>query len=142
MSRLGFLVGAILLVQASASSAQPCTPGAPATPEQSARRREGVRIARTINNLEANQPGARSRKFIAQADLATSPFAAQATGAQADFLRQLDFTPGKEIMPGWTLTLDVTAEGYWFMIRDKSDPCGFTLVSNQAGLIFEAQPLR
>jgi hypothetical protein len=45
-------------------------------------------------------------------------------------------------MPGWTRTLDVTAEGYWFMIRDKSDACGFTLVSNQPGLIFEAQPLR
>jgi hypothetical protein len=60
-----------------------------------ARRREGVRLARTINNLEVNQPGAKSKKFLAQADLSTSAFAAQATGPQADFLRQLDFTHGE-----------------------------------------------
>ena len=80
--------------------------------------------------------------FVAQADLAARVSASKPSGAQADFLRQLDLTPGKEVLPGWTLTLDVTREGYWFMLRDKADPCGYTLVSNQAGLIFEAQPLR
>lgn len=45
-------------------------------------------------------------------------------------------------MPGWTLTLDLTPQGYWFMIKDKTDPCGFAFVSNQDGLIFEAQPIR
>ena len=142
MPRLVLLLAAILVSSASAASAQQCVPGTAPSPEQTARRAEGVRIARTVNNLEANQPGARDKKFLAQANLGTSPFASQATGPQADFLRQLDFTPGKEVMPSWTLTLDVTADGYWFMVRDKSDPCGFTLVSNQTGLIFTAQPLR
>ena len=139
-----FLVSLVMFaaMHPALALAQQCVPGAPLTPEQTARRRDGVRLARTVNNLEANQPGARNKKFLTQAELASSPFAAQATGPQADFLRQLDFTPGREVMAGWTLTLDVTAEGYWFMVRDKSDPCGFTLVSNQAGLIFEAQPLR
>ena len=45
-------------------------------------------------------------------------------------------------MPGWELRLDVTANGYWFSIKDKTDPCGLTFVSNQQGLILEAQPLR
>ena len=142
MSKRVFLCLVAMVLTPASALAQPCTPGAAPSPEQLARRREGVRLARTINNLQANQPGAKSGAFLAQPDLSTSPFASQATGAQADFLRQLDFTPGKEVMPGWTLTLDVTARGYWFMVRDKSDACGFTLVSNQQGLIFEGQPLR
>jgi hypothetical protein len=33
-------------------------------------------------------------------------------------------------------------QGYWFMIKDKLDPCGFAYISNQAGLIFRAEPIR
>ena len=40
------------------------------------------------------------------------------------------------------LTLDVNSTGYWFMIRDKPDPCGFAFISNQAGVIFSAEPIR
>jgi hypothetical protein len=46
------------------------------------------------------------------------------------------------MLPNWQLTLDVTAQGYWFMLKDKTDPCGFAFVSNQAGLIFKAEPIR
>ena len=49
---------------------------------------------------------------------------------------------GAEIAPGFTLTLDATGEGYWFLIKDKTDPCGFSYISNQDGLIFVAQPIR
>lgn len=49
---------------------------------------------------------------------------------------------GAEIAPGFTLTLDATAKGYWFLIKDKTDPCGFSYISNQDGLIFVAQPIR
>ena len=37
---------------------------------------------------------------------------------------------------------DVTERGYWFMIKDKIDPCGFAYVSNQVGVIFNAEPIR
>jgi hypothetical protein len=47
-----------------------------------------------------------------------------------------------EIAPGFTLTLDTTEKGYWFLIKDKTDPCGFSYISNQDGLIFVAQPIR
>ena len=142
MTRFALLFVALVGSPADTTYVQSCSAGAAPSQEQMARRRDGVRVARTINNLEANQPGAKNRKFLAQAELPASPFASAQTGAQAEFFRQLDFTPGKEVMPGWTLTLDVTADGYWFLLRDKSDPCGFSLVSNHTGLIFEAQPLR
>ena len=33
--------------------------------------------------------------------------------------------------PQWKLTLDVTESGYWFMIKDTADPCGFAFISNR-----------
>jgi hypothetical protein len=53
------------------------------------------------------------------------------------------FNPlAKEIVPGFTLTLDTTSNGYWFSVTDTTDPCGYRLISNQAGVIFTAQPIR
>lgn len=97
---------------------------------------------RTINNLEANQPGSRTRTYLRQVDLPTSPFAAKQTGPAAELLTKLNFSPDQELLPGWQLTLDVTADGYWFMLKDKTDPCGFAFVSNQGGLIYTAEPIR
>jgi hypothetical protein len=45
-------------------------------------------------------------------------------------------------MLGWRLTLDVSDHGYWFMIKDTTDPCGFAYVSNELGVIFRAEPIR
>jgi hypothetical protein len=41
-------------------------------------------------------------------------------------------------------SLIVTAPpgGYWFAIRDTTDPCSFTYISNHSGLIYTAEPLR
>ena len=142
LKRLMLLTFGIAALQISAVQAQQCVPGSTVTAEQIARRQDGVRVARTINNLEANQPGNASRKYLSQSDLASSPFATRQTGAAAEFFKKLNFTPGGELMPGWELTLDVTGTGYWFSIQDKTDPCGFALISNQRGLIFEAQPLQ
>ncbi|HET7698571.1 MAG TPA: hypothetical protein VFK57_22840 [Vicinamibacterales bacterium] len=142
IKRLALLTLGVAVLHVSAAGAQQCVPGATLTPEQVARRQEGVRAARTINNLEANQPGSASKKYLSQGELPSSPFAATQTGAAAAFLEKLNFAPGAELMPGWELTLDVTATGYWFSIRDKTDPCGFTLISNHNGLILQAQPLR
>ena len=49
---------------------------------------------------------------------------------------------GAEIVSGFALTLDTTEKGYWFMITDKTDPCGYRFISNEQGLIFVAQPIR
>lgn len=50
--------------------------------------------------------------------------------------------PLGDILPGWKLTLDLTQKGYWFMIKDTTDACGYAFVSTQDGLIYTAQPLR
>jgi hypothetical protein len=143
MIRIRLALAAIALTAFAAPVlAQECVPGAPLTPEQQARRKQGVQLTRTINNLEANQPGSPTKTYLRQVELGSSEFAKRATGPSAEFLKTLNFTPGNDLMPGWQLTLDVTAEGYWFMIKDKTDPCGFACISNQNGLIYEAQPIR
>jgi hypothetical protein len=50
--------------------------------------------------------------------------------------------PAAEIVPGFTLTFDSTEKGYWFSVTDVTDPCKFSYISNQSGLIFAAQPIR
>ena len=142
LPRLTLLTIGLAAMTIGAAHAQPCGPGATLTPEQTARRQDGVRMARTINNLEANQPGNASGKYLPQTELAASPYAATLTGAAADFFQKLNFTPGAEVMPGWELTLDVSERGYWFSLKDKTDRCGLTLISNQRGLILVAEPLR
>lgn len=112
------------------------------TPEQTARRTQGVQVARTVHNAQVNQPGARARKYFSQSELATSPFGARQTGTAAEFFKSLNFAPGAEVLPGWELKLDLTADGYWFSLKDKTDPCGFAFMSNHEGLIFQARPLR
>lgn len=122
----GILVSMALLTALQASPAAPapqqpqqaCVADAAPTPEQKARRTQGVRLARTIHNLQVNQPGARTKKYLSRQELGVEP------------------------PSGWEVTLDVTSGGYWFMVKDTTDPCGFAFMSNQEGVIFEARPLR
>ena len=74
-------------------------------------------------------------------DLASSPWAVQMRHSN-QFAKRLSLVPGTEILPGWTLTLDVGFDSYWFKITDKTDSCGFALISNQNGIIFVAEPIR
>lgn len=121
--------------------AQQCLHGANETPDQAARRREALTATRTVNNLQANQPGRATKTYLRQVELPSSPYA-QRDGVQTEFFKKLNFTPGAELLPGWELTLDVTQDGYWFMIKDKTDPCGFAFISNTSGLIYTAEPIR
>ena len=64
-----------------------------------------------------------------------------ARAAGSDIVSQLSMAPGEDIVPGWKMTLDLTEHGYWFIIVDATDPCGFAFVSNQTGLVLTAMPL-
>ena len=57
-------------------------------------------------------------------------------------MKRISLGAEAEILPNWKLTLDVTKNGYWFMIKDTADPCGFAYISNQGGVIFHAEPIR
>ena len=135
------VVGCIgFLTLSSMAVAQECLHGPDESPEQKTRKREALAAARQINTLQANHPDARQGKFLNQTDMAV--YYADMTRQRGPQKPELIFDPASEVLPGWQLTLDRTDKGYWFMIKDKSDPCGFAYISNQAGVIFTAEPLR
>ena len=139
---LAVLVCLCSIVDARAQAQGKCDPEAAPTAEQQARRRDGVRIARLVNTVQANQPSGTNRKYLRQDELATSAYVRKQTDAQDPFVKSLNFKTGDEVLPGWDLRVDVTANGYWFVVKDKTDACGFAFISNQDGLIYTAKPLR
>ena len=126
----------------SATAAQTCLHGASETPDQRQRRQAALTAARTINNIQHNRPEAKQRAFVRHGELRSASFAEKLKSSSNPVLQQLVLAPNQDIVPGWRLTLDVSATGYWFGIADTTDPCQFTFISNQSGLIYTAEPLR
>lgn len=122
--------------------AQDCLHGPTENPAQAKRRGEALAAMRAINNIQVNQPGAAKGRFLRYEELSSSPFAARLRESTNETVRRISLSAGADVLPDWQLTLDVTPRGYWFMIRDKIDPCGFAYVSNQVGVIFRAEPIR
>lgn len=96
-------------------------------PEQAARRSAAVRVARAVNTAEALYATVNGGNY---ADIRTLT----ASGALTD--------AAINRAPGFTVRLDLADHGYWFEVADQQDSCGFRFVSNQQGVIFEAQPIR
>jgi hypothetical protein len=142
MSRIAMIAFVFSTMSVVGANAQQCLHGPGETPDQAARRREALTATRTINTIQANQPGAVNKVYLRPADLVNSPFAVKMRDSANQTAKRISLNPDEEILPGWKLTLDVTEQGYWFMIKDTTDPCGFAYVSNQAGLIFNAEPIR
>jgi hypothetical protein len=122
--------------------AQECLHGPTESSEQALRRREALTAARSINTIQANQPGSANRLYLRHDELAGSPYGWEMRESTHETVKRISLTPGTDILPDWQLTLDVTQQGYWFMIRDIADPCGFAYISNQAGAIFNAESIR
>ena len=118
------------------SALKSCLHGSGEAADQAARRREALGATRTINNIQANRVEARDRKYLRQDELAGAPFAVNMKDSK------ISLNPSQDILPGWKLTLDVAENGYWFMVKDTTDPCGYAFISNQNGVIFTAEPLR
>jgi hypothetical protein len=130
----------VIVMSAGTASAQQCLHGADESAEQAQRRREALTATRTINNIQANRGN--SPVYFRHDELAAAPYAQRMRTSTSEIERRLSLSPLEDMLPGWKLTLDVSPTGYWFMIKDTTDPCGFAFVSTQAGLIYTAQPLR
>ncbi|NOT44236.1 MAG: hypothetical protein HOP14_06485 [Acidobacteria bacterium] len=131
--RTTVLALAFSLAVASSSFAQQCLHGDDETSAQAARRREALVAARVVNTLQANQPGAAQNRYLRHDELGRA-----ASGVPPG----ISLAPDTDIAAGWRLSLDVALAGYWFSIRDTTDPCGFSYISNAAGLIYSAEPIR
>jgi hypothetical protein len=141
-NRTAVLTILVSLMAMGTGYGQQCLHGANETADEATRRREALTATRTINNIQANQPGAANGLYLRHEELAGSPFAADKRQWTSDVMKRISLVPDAEILPNWKLTLEVTQRGYWFMIKDMADPCGFAYISNKAGVIFRAEPIR
>jgi hypothetical protein len=137
MKRLIIIIG-LGIWCAGPAYAQQCLHGSDEPPDQQVRRRQALGAARAVNTAQANQPGRAAKRYLRRDELAASPSAPQ----QRDALPPVNFAPGEDVVPGWELQLEVTEDGYWFMIKDKTDACGFAYISNKVGIIYSAEPIR
>lgn len=106
------------------------TPGKE-TPAQRDRSIAAIAAMRAINTAQAAYAAKNNRSYARRDQLV----------GYIDTARY-NLIEGAEIVPGFELTLDTSEKGYWFMITDKTDPCGYRFISNERGLIFAAVPLR
>jgi hypothetical protein len=132
-------MAALLCLLPRITLAQQCLHGADESADQQARKRAAVGVMRQVNNIQANRPDARKGIYLGQAELAAW-YVEQ--GNKTGSATLYSFAPDADVLPGWQLTLNKTENGYWFMIKDRTDPCGFAMISNQAGLIYFAEPMR
>jgi hypothetical protein len=130
----------LLSVRVPSATGQDCGAGL-ATAEQQEGQRNAIRVARMINSAQANQPGRVSGQYLSHADLQAS-FLRQPAFGLDPFTKSLNFSQGAQLFSGWSLKLDVTLAGYWFMIRSENNPCGFSVISNEQGVILTAEPIR
>jgi hypothetical protein len=99
--------------------------------EQRQRSIAALAATRAINSAQAAYSAKNNRSYGTREQLAPMVDA-----------NRVNLTEGADVVPGFTLTFDTTPKGYWFMVADTTDPCGFRFISNQSGVIFTAQPIR
>jgi hypothetical protein len=134
------LATGLLLMYGEGVVAQECLHGATESSGEQERRTTAILAARLINTLQL-QHRAQSKTFLRTNELENAAAVNIRPGANSR-LTAISFRPNDDIVPGWKLTLDVAETGYWFAIQDTRDPCGFALLSNHAGVIFAAAPIR
>ena len=115
---VGMVIAAALGLSVSALAQQPnpitCLHGPNESADQRDRRAAAVRIARMINSAEAN---------------GRTPYRS---------LSLLNVTAPA----GWDTRLTTDGSTYAFSVKDTTDPCGFTLFSDEMGIIYFGEPIR
>jgi hypothetical protein len=119
---VGILATGWTLRVAHAQAAQPvCLHGASETPADAVRRQNAVGVIRAINTAQA-QAFAKNRAYLNFRDLTDAG------------------RPGRPA--GFSAQLTVEGSTYALVVKDTSDPCGYTLFSDQEGLIYVGSPLQ
>ena len=141
---VALVVASLILIVAAPQRGQ--------TPEQSsdnarARRSVAINTLRTLNTVEYAYRSTHGT-FASWDVLAVSEefsgrrifFPAQ----NAPQLADAHFAKRPEILPGWTLRLNVTSDGkgYDVLLEDKTDKaCGYAAITNESGLIRQSKTL-
>jgi hypothetical protein len=113
---------------------------------QKERKQLALGAVRFINTLEMAHH-TKTGKFATWRELAASPFLEEVrgwydpNGAGMKAIKALNFSAESEILPGFEFRLATNGETYSLLLRDKTDPCLFSLYSDQVGVIYYGQPI-
>jgi hypothetical protein len=98
-----------------------CLHGANETPAQTTRRIAAIQVARNVNTSES----------YASSVYPGAPY------------QPLERMQAQLMAPeGFSLALSTDGKSYMFSLKDKTDACGFTIFSDQDGLIYKGGPLQ
>jgi hypothetical protein len=115
---IGIVVAAALGLSVSALAQQPtpitCLHGPNESTDECDRRVAALRVARMINSAEAN--GRTPYRPLPMLNVSTPV--------------------------GWDARLTTDGTTYAFSVKDTTDPCGFTLFSDEGGVIYVGEALR
>jgi hypothetical protein len=128
----------MLMGLSSVASAQTCLHGKDELPAENSRRLQALSAIRVVNTAQVNR-----RQFVPLAQLADSP-ATQAMrsegGPAGEAARAMRFDR-EEMLPGWRVHFVLGPDSYSIALRDTRDPCGFTYLSDESGVIVQGYPI-
>jgi riboflavin synthase alpha subunit len=136
----------VVLLALTPSSAFHQNAQARATDVEQAKHSLAVNVLRAINTAEFDYR-MKQGSFAAWDTLVSSDEFTKGTkwAAQNDpQFADAHFSKGSEILPGWTLRLNLTqdAKGYDVMLEDTTDQkCGYAVVTDERGLIRQSKAI-
>jgi hypothetical protein len=121
MVRILLATCALVLAAAAPALAQNCLHGANETSASKTRRDQALQIAIRINQQQAMMPRLNARRrYVPLEQLANIP----------------------AVPPGFDLQLHTDGQTYAFSLKDRLDPCGYAIFSDQEREIYEGVPRR
>ncbi len=134
---------AVLLLWVGPVHAQQCLHGSDEHPLEKDRRTLALNAVRVINTAESGHI-AQYGRYVPMAELAQSPAMRRFQDSAGRFgvtYRLLSLQPNTDILYGFELHLLTDGITYTMTLKDKTDPCRFAYVSDQAGLIYTSYPI-
>jgi hypothetical protein len=138
LTRLGLAFLAIL-ASSGVAQAQQCLHGENETAAERNRIAQAIYAIRMINSAESNHKST-AGQFANLSELATSPVMTEFRDQNAGTFRGVWLDATREALPGFELRLLSDGMSYVVVIRDQTDPCRLTLVSDNDGVMYTAKP--
>jgi hypothetical protein len=125
-----------LLLFTGPITSQECLHGTDESAENAGKRQHFVRIVRVINIVQKEQWEATGR-YLTRHDMAVKETLRSRDGDSV--VEGLVFDGADEFID---LRLTTDPNSYTLSLKDKADPCGFALSTDQSGVIYRAEPVR
>lgn len=103
-----------------------------------------ITLLRVINTTEAEYRMSHGAYAAKERLLASDEFKKRGTPWATKYATNAPFSTGPEVLPGWSLRLNVTADGqsYDLLLEDTIDKsCSYAAVTEERGIIRESRPI-